>query len=312
MFVAGLCLACHNLVLFMMSDTQTKKCKKLHPMFIFYLWIILDFVFNIVWLIYVVKASSFQESNQMVYILFLPATFKILIGIEQIWLMIELIAHIDLGMRILKGSSCNSTDNLTDSVLFPSREEEEVQESKILCGRMITTAISAVFLLTILICCAIMAGKPSNAPMFIDLGHYVFPAIICILFIALLVCVFILMTKLRQESKILAQNDEKEDYFRKEINTLGLILFAFSISYLLRFFFDVIFGFKGSGFTVLMLDVWSGIPFDIIPIYIILLLHRKNLRDINVFTMEQEVRQFDSDCPDNNTFAYQHATDKSP
>jgi hypothetical protein len=37
--------------------------------------------------------------------------------------MIELIAHIDLGMRILKGSSFNLADNLTDE--FLSKEGEE-------------------------------------------------------------------------------------------------------------------------------------------------------------------------------------------
>ena len=242
-FFAGLCLACHNLVLFVTSDTQTKKCKKLHPMFIFYVWIILDFVFNIVWLIWYVQASSNQDSNPMVFIFFLPATFKVLIGIEQIWLMIELIAHINLGMRILKGSSYNLADNVLDTDGFLSKEGEEDQENQIFRGRTITTGISAFFLLTILICCLIMAGQQSDAVLFKILGHFFFPATICILFIVLLVTVFILIKKLRQENKILAQNDEKEDFFRKEICILGVILFVFSVSYLLRLIFDVILGF---------------------------------------------------------------------
>jgi len=135
----------------------------------------------------------------MVFIFFLPATFKVLIGIEQIWLMIELIAHINLGMRILKESSCNLADNLTDSDGFLSKKEED-QENQIFRGRSITTAISAVFLLSILICCSIMVGQPSDAVLFKILGRLVFPAIICILFIALLATVFILIKKLRQEN----------------------------------------------------------------------------------------------------------------
>ena len=51
-----------------------------------------------------------------------------------------------------------------------------------------------------------------------------------------------------------------------------------------------------------MLDVWSGIPFDIIPIYVVLILHRKNLREINVFTMEQEVRHFENDLVENTFY----------
>jgi len=123
-------------------------------------------------------------------------------------------------------------------------------------------------------------------PLFEILGKYFFPSVICVLFVALLVCVYILIRKLREKNKILALNDEKEDFFRKEINTLGGLLLVFSISYLLRFFFDVLLGFKGTGYKTLMLDVWSGIPFDIIPIYVVLLLHRKNLCEINVFSME--------------------------
>ena len=51
-FIVGLVLACHNLMLFVISDNQTKTCKVLHPMLIFYVWIILDFLINIIWLIW--------------------------------------------------------------------------------------------------------------------------------------------------------------------------------------------------------------------------------------------------------------------
>jgi len=41
----------------------------------------------------------------MVFIVYLPATFKVLLGIEQIWLMIELIVQINRAMRILGGGA---------------------------------------------------------------------------------------------------------------------------------------------------------------------------------------------------------------
>lgn len=58
-------------------------------MLIYYLWIMLDLLSNIVWLLMNVKNDVTAEPM----ITFLPATFKILLGMEQIWLMVELIAQ---------------------------------------------------------------------------------------------------------------------------------------------------------------------------------------------------------------------------
>ena len=98
-FLMGLVLAMLNLVQFLM--TVRGKCKN-HPMLLFYIWIIFDFIWNILWLIYSVKASDYSVA--MTFIIYMPATFKILIGIEQIWLMIELIVQIDVAKVILNGS----------------------------------------------------------------------------------------------------------------------------------------------------------------------------------------------------------------
>ena len=54
-------------------------------MFAFYFWIMLDFLTNIIWLILAVK------SDLLPLVFYLPATFKVLVGTEQIWLMLELI-----------------------------------------------------------------------------------------------------------------------------------------------------------------------------------------------------------------------------
>ena len=54
-------------------------------MFAFYIWIILDFISNVVWMFLAIKAEL------MPLVVYSPATFKVLVGTEQIWLMIELI-----------------------------------------------------------------------------------------------------------------------------------------------------------------------------------------------------------------------------
>ena len=60
-------------------------------MLFFYIWIMLDFIANFTWLVLSIQAAS----EQLVFVVYAPATFKVLIGIEQIWLMVELIAQID-------------------------------------------------------------------------------------------------------------------------------------------------------------------------------------------------------------------------
>ena len=56
-------------------------------MFAFYMWIMLDLLTNILWLLLSIK----MREDPMPLVMYLPATFKILVGTEQIWHMLELI-----------------------------------------------------------------------------------------------------------------------------------------------------------------------------------------------------------------------------
>ena len=58
-----------------------------HPMFAFYMWLMLDLLTNILWLLLSIK----MREDPMPLVMYLPATFKILVGTEQIWHMLELI-----------------------------------------------------------------------------------------------------------------------------------------------------------------------------------------------------------------------------
>ena len=66
----------------------------------FYIWIILDLISNITWLIFSIRSVQYP----MTFIVFMPATFKVLVGLEQIWLMIELIVQINVAKVILQGA----------------------------------------------------------------------------------------------------------------------------------------------------------------------------------------------------------------
>ena len=101
--MVGIGLAVSNLSRFLLSEKRHSgnKCQYYHPMLSFYVWIVLDFLANIIWLILSVTISAHFYNPMMKLIDNLPATFKVLIGIEQIWLMIELIMQISMATRIL-------------------------------------------------------------------------------------------------------------------------------------------------------------------------------------------------------------------
>ena len=77
-------------------------------------------------------------------------------------------------------------------------------------------------------------------------------------------------------------DDAADNYFRKEINTLIVILVLFSISYLLRVIYDAYIGFDDSdgSYRSYVIGSVTGIPFDLLPIVAVLLFHRHNLRQI--------------------------------
>lgn len=113
--MVGLVLAVMNWAKFVLTEKQMNgKCKFLHPMVSFYSWIVLDFISNIIWLVFAVEAGEFV----MPMVVFLPATFKIIIGVEQIWLMIELVVQINRATRILSSSETEMDDSLVNSEDF--------------------------------------------------------------------------------------------------------------------------------------------------------------------------------------------------
>ena len=81
------------------------------------------------------------------------------------------------------------------------------------------------------------------------------------------------------------QSEENERlFFTKEINTLSIILTLFSISYLLRVIYDsfaVSPTYPISFFFIDMVSLFSTIPFDLLPLVVVLFYHRRNLSRID-------------------------------
>lgn len=96
-FAAGIIIAVINFTRFVKGERGSPIR---HPMFLFYLWAVLDFAANVTWLVLAITANG----DRLVFVTFLPATFKALLGLEQIWLMVELIEQINIAKLILTAS----------------------------------------------------------------------------------------------------------------------------------------------------------------------------------------------------------------
>ena len=68
-------------------------CKS--PLLVFYLLVFCCITMDIVYSLFLVEF----EVNELVPIEVLPGAFKIALGIEQIWMMIELILHVNCTIK---------------------------------------------------------------------------------------------------------------------------------------------------------------------------------------------------------------------
>ena len=129
---------------------------------------------------------------------------------------------------------------------------------------------------------------------------YLLEVLFVALFIALTFVVIVLILKLRANNLALLQDNTKDsNYFKMEIITLSFILFFFTLSYLLRVIFDWSFGFETSGhsFTFYVIALITSIPYDLLPLALVLFLHRRNLRQreekIDGWASEQQIESAD-------------------
>ena len=138
-------------------------------------------------------------------------------------------------------------------------------------------------------CCLIKFSDSDQNDETFQVLQYTFEVLFTILFLALTAVVIVLIKKLRANNLRLLDNTKDSNYFQSEINTLSFILFFFAISFILRVAFDIFIGFQlqGQDFLWYQLAILGTIPFDLLPVFIVLCFHRRNLHRIQhkVFVM---------------------------
>ena len=108
-----------------------------------------------------------------------------------------------------------------------------------------------------------------------------YPILFFVLFILLTVTVKTLIKKLQVKSETLGATDDEmsDNFFKKEIKTLSTILIIFSSSYLLRIVYDVcaVMPYRLAFFPQFMINLLVTIPFDLIPLLVVIVFHWRNL-----------------------------------
>jgi len=269
-FMIAIFISLDNLGKFMKSSEARP-----HPLFFFYIWIFLDLGSNAVWLLYNVKVAD--NDSDLMLVLFLPATFRAMLGIEQIWLMIELIVRMNLSKSMLENPESSISEYINR------------QRRCVTIGRVAVNVINIIFVISICAVCLSIRSKDSDlSKKKIQALSVCFDSLFAVLFCALTIVVLVLIRKLRVNNRALLPNPNSKDgnYFRIEINTLSFILIFFAISYLLRVVYDSIEGFEESGhkYYIYIAGLICCIPFDLLPVFIVLCFHRRNLKQVKNWT----------------------------
>ena len=94
----------------------------------------------------------------------------------------------------------------------------------------------------------------------------------------LLLSVFWLVSRIKKKIALVSTKIEKAN-FSQEICTLWTILFTFSITYILRGFYDQIDGLQNTNYIFQIIAITIFLLFDFVPIMLMLVFHYKNFRE---------------------------------
>lgn len=188
---------------------------------VFYLLILCCLLSDITYAVLIVAT----EVNFDPLVTLLPPTFKFALGIEQLWMMLELSMRVNQVICGIRDRHNSADEEKIDALL----------SGRILCMRKMVLAAILSFLLSILIW-GLFLVKQDVADESVNFASIVFGCLFGLLCVSLLVTTVYLACRLAQQRKLIAFS---KSAVRKETCFLLTILFTFSLSYLLRIVFDL-------------------------------------------------------------------------
>ena len=86
-------IAVDNFVTFIVKGG---KCQASHPLFGFYILMMLTMMTDAIYSLLITKIYD----TLIIVVLVLPATFKFLAGVEQVWILIELVLNLKIEVQV--------------------------------------------------------------------------------------------------------------------------------------------------------------------------------------------------------------------
>ena len=151
----------------------------------------------------------------------LPAAFKIALGIEQIWMIVELIFNVE--------STLKTFENRGRVATMEAKIEEELKY-RVTCGRITVTTLLFLWLFTVSFMSLLEIGKTWSG------WEPLYGTLFILLFFGLLITVTILIVRLRMQFKLINLPNK---VLKRETRLLSTILAIFSFSYILRAVIDL-------------------------------------------------------------------------
>jgi len=198
----------------------------------------------------------------------MPETLTFFMGLDLCWIITELSLRIRFSLKV--GNSVSMRRQLR--VKSPERCIKVFR-----IGCTIFTGVSCVILASAMLVVGHFDDKSRRAN-FEKKGLQIYGVVLQAVASVLLTTSIVVLESYMKKQKELTGDTS---VFRQERRTFFLVLWLFDISYLLRaiysqvFFFDQI-----ENFTALVLDLFIGILFDLIPLSMILYIHRRNFKTI--------------------------------
>ena len=164
-------------------------------------------------------------------------------------------------------------------------------------GRIFITLFIVLFSLTMIAVCATKVGETEEDFIDEDLHKFEVMAyvIYSFLFIGLFISVIILARYMRAKKQMIENLDTMSERTIKDDESCAIIsiLMIFDLSFALKIVYDTnlfIDNIQMSQFSIYLVSLLSCIPFDILPITLILILHRKNFQKASNYETITEVR----------------------
>ena len=221
-------------------------------------------------------------------IFFMPPTFKLLSGVEQIWMMVELSLH----LKVEIDAYIRNRDNVHTENSMVKNISVHIKRGRIL--------ILILNILVIVIMAAISAVSAQQSTGIMDdifkKVSWSFACLFVLEFAGISALVGILTHYLYKKKKVMHRGKSSKN-FKRGICALVTIVLIFGLSFLIRVlndFYVIDVSYADSNYRSMTYDELLGIPFDILPIMLIFCLHRKNLMAYRKHSSKANYGEYDS------------------